>query len=135
MNCNYWSAGFYRVNYDTENWKLLINYLDSDDFVKIHPVNRAQLIDDALSLARAGELDYDTALSVTRYLHREVDFIPWYSALTNLAYLKRRLTGTENYENFKVMNNSYFLKLLTILRGIVQTYFNRKLKHIQKIYI
>ena len=95
-------TGFYRVNYDAANWKLLIDYLLSENYNKIHPVNRAQLIDDALNLARAGELDYETALDLTTYLSLENDYITWYAALNNLAYLRRRIVGTANFESFKV---------------------------------
>ena len=48
----------------------------------IHVVNRAQIMDDALNLAKSDLLDYETALSVTGYLSSEVEYIPWASALT-----------------------------------------------------
>jgi aminopeptidase N len=96
------SIGFYRVNYDEKNWYLLIKYLESEDYEKIHAVNRAQLLDDALNLARAGILKYSTALELTRYLEKEVDYIPWYSALNAFSFLNIRLTGTEIYPLFKV---------------------------------
>ena len=50
---NVQETGYYRVNYDDNNWKLLIKQLKADH-TKIHVNNRAQLIDDALNLARAG---------------------------------------------------------------------------------
>ncbi|PSN39002.1 Aminopeptidase N [Blattella germanica] len=105
---NVQETGYYRVNYDDENWNLLIEYLATNDFEKIHSVNRAQLLDDALNLARGGVISYDTALSITRYLSQETDYIPWYSALTGLSYLKLRLTGTSIESNFK----EYVLKLI-----------------------
>lgn len=47
------SKGYYRVNYDETNWRLLVQYLqDPTQYMKIAPANRAQLIDDALNLAR-----------------------------------------------------------------------------------
>lgn len=46
-------TGFYRVNYDNDNWNLLIQQLNSDHQV-IHVINRAQIINDAMELARAG---------------------------------------------------------------------------------
>ena len=52
------------------------------DHTTIHVINRAQIIDDALNLAKSGLLDYDTALSVTGYLSKEVEYIPWASALS-----------------------------------------------------
>lgn len=50
---NLQETGYFRVNYDEMNWKLLIRQL-KDDHSLIHQKNRAQLIDDALNLARAG---------------------------------------------------------------------------------
>ena len=45
-------AGYYRVNYGEENWKALTNILMLDPTDKISPINRAQLIDDVLHMAR-----------------------------------------------------------------------------------
>ena len=39
-------------------------------------------MDDALNLAKSGLLAYDTALSVTGYLSKEVEYIPWKASLT-----------------------------------------------------
>ena len=50
----------------------------------IHVINRAQIMDDALNLAKSDLLDYKTALGVTSYLSREVEYVPWASALTGL---------------------------------------------------
>ncbi|CAL4078622.1 unnamed protein product, partial [Meganyctiphanes norvegica] len=47
-------TGYYRVNYDIKNWMLLINQLTNEDHLAIHTLNRAQLIDDSLVLARGG---------------------------------------------------------------------------------
>jgi len=94
--------GYYRVNYDEKNWALLISYLKSDEYNKIHAVNRAQLLDDSLNLARAGVLPYGTALELAEYLVKEEDYIPWYSALTAFTFLNLRLTGTEVEPLFKV---------------------------------
>ena len=73
--------GYYRVNYDANNWKLLSNVLSSSDYNKIHVMNRAQLIDDSFNLVSAGYLnDYETAYDILKYLVNEDDFFPWYSA-------------------------------------------------------
>jgi aminopeptidase N len=94
--------GFYRVNYDENNWDLLISYLKSDNYGKIHPVNRAQLLDDSLNLARAGVLPYGTALELAKYLEKEGDYISWFSALTAFSFLNLRFTDTTVYPLFKV---------------------------------
>lgn len=61
----------------------------------IASVNRAQLLDDGLKLARYGNLDYSTALSLTKYLPNESDYVPWLSAANNLNYLTKQLYSTD----------------------------------------
>jgi len=95
-------AAFYRVLYNEENYKLLTDYLNSENHTNIHPLNKAQILDDSLNLARAGVLKYSTALDLTKYLENETDFIPWVSYFTALTFLNSRLTGTQDYDNFKV---------------------------------
>jgi hypothetical protein len=65
-------------------------------------VNRAQLLDDALNLARAGKLEYSLALQVTEYLQHDNDYIPWAAALNAFSFLNRRLTDDQGHEDFKV---------------------------------
>jgi len=102
LTFRYSFVGYYRVNYDENNWDLLINFLKSDNFEEIPPVNRAQLLDDSLNLARAGVLPYGTALYLVEYLEKDVDYIPWSSALTAFTFLNLRLTGTDGHSVFQV---------------------------------
>lgn len=95
-------TGFYRVNYDENNWMNIIEALRSDELESIHRINRAQLIDDSFNLARAGELNYDTPLNLIQYLSKEKDFIPWDSANAALNYLNIMLTGNPIYGKFNV---------------------------------
>ena len=74
----------------------------NEDHTKIHVINRAQIIDDALNLARAGHLKYELALGVTSYLNSETEYIPWAAALTALRHLEEMLKRTAAYGNFKV---------------------------------
>lgn len=63
----------------------------------ISVINRAQVIDDALNLAEAGQLDYETALNLTRYLKDEKDNVPWQSALAGLDYIDSMMSRTSGY--------------------------------------
>ncbi|XP_042891235.1 aminopeptidase N-like [Penaeus japonicus] len=90
---NLQETGYYRVNYDDHNWNLLIRQL-RDDHEAIHVVNRAQIIDDAMNLARAGQLSYATALDAYAYLKQEKDTLPWLSGLANIAYLQLMFQST-----------------------------------------
>lgn len=60
-----------------------------------------------MNLARAGILDYASALDVTKYLHHERDYVPWKAAINNLLYIDSMLIRTPNYDKMKVMNRMY----------------------------
>lgn len=92
--------------YDDVNYELLKDYLNSDNYINIHPLNRAQLLDDSLYLARAGLLSYSTALDLTTYLAAETDFVPWVSFYRALTFLNTRFAGTEDYDLFKVSQSA-----------------------------
>ncbi len=104
---NVQETGYFRVNYDDQNWKLIIDQLN-EDHEQIHVINRAQIIDDAMNLARAGKLSYEIALGVTSYLNNEVEYIPWTAALNGMSYINRMLKRTPSYGYFK----SYMRKLI-----------------------
>lgn len=47
------SVGYYRVNYDADNWRLLAEALrDVEQRDSIDPINRAQVLDDVFALAK-----------------------------------------------------------------------------------
>lgn len=97
------NIGYYRVNYDITNWQLLTDYLkDPETYSKIVSMNRAQIIDDALSLARAGKLDYRVALNLTQYLINERDYVPWRSALIAMSFIDSMLSSGPDYHLFRV---------------------------------
>ncbi|XP_026281351.2 aminopeptidase N-like isoform X2 [Frankliniella occidentalis] len=84
----------YRVNYDVSNWQMLIKELQGPKYdVKLAPTWRAQLLGDALALARAGELDYALALDLATYLGQEDDAVPWMVARRSFAFLEDHLEG------------------------------------------
>ncbi|XP_068228789.1 LOW QUALITY PROTEIN: aminopeptidase N-like [Palaemon carinicauda] len=93
---NVQETGFYRVNYDDDNWNLIIQQLKTDHEV-IHTINRAQIIDDAMDLARAGHLSYDIALDIYTYLGNETEYVPWKSAVNKLDYLVNLFQRTGAY--------------------------------------
>ncbi|XP_069189951.1 aminopeptidase N [Procambarus clarkii] len=111
---NIQETGYYRVNYDEDNWNLLIQQLNTDHQV-IHVINRAQIIDDAMDLAHAGQLSYNTALSVNGYLKAETEYTAWRTAINNLDYLEMMFTRTGGYGALR----RYLLSLLTPLYNAV----------------
>lgn len=76
--------------------------LDQRKYSSIAPSNRAQLIDDALNLARAGYLNYGISLNVTRYLVHETEYVPWKAAIGALNFIDSMLIKTSSYDKFKV---------------------------------
>ncbi|XP_076457360.1 aminopeptidase Ey-like [Babylonia areolata] len=84
--------GFYRVNYDESNWRALITQLNTDH-TKISLANRAQILMDSWSLARAGQLSYTVALSTLGYLQKETQHVAWRAALTEMHDLQALLSA------------------------------------------
>ncbi|CAM4627731.1 aminopeptidase N [Caretta caretta] len=89
-------TGYFRVNYDQENWNKLLSQLVTN-YEVIPVINRAQLIDDAFNLARAKHIDITLALKTTTYLKEEREYLPWSAALDNLAYFRLMFDRSEVY--------------------------------------
>jgi aminopeptidase N len=125
-------TGYYRVNYDTENWKLISEHLNDPEKYKEIPIsNRAQLIDDVMSLARSEYLDYSVALDLTRYVIHETDTIPWKAFLSKMSYINGMMRKEKDYGDFKVCNeySQFFVNFL--VKFHLQDYF---LQQILPIY-
>eukprot|EP00062_Callorhinchus_milii_P018000 gi/632971000/ref/XP_007901957.1/ PREDICTED: thyrotropin-releasing hormone-degrading ectoenzyme [Callorhinchus milii] len=104
-------TGYFRVNYDLRNWRLLIEQLMTNPEV-ISVGNRAGLIDDAFNLARAGYLPQHIPLEIICYLSKEKEFLPWHAASNVLRYLGKLVDRNKDY--------SIFCKY--ILQNVAQTY-------------
>lgn len=77
-------------------------------FDKIHVLNRAQIVSDAMNLARAGVLPYVIAMDTLSYLENEVEYYPWYSAFTAFKHLLLRFNSkTETARMLKVLMGNY----------------------------
>ncbi|XP_071050027.1 aminopeptidase N-like [Onthophagus taurus] len=94
-------TGFYRVNYDMNNWDRIINYLKTKTFTNVIPVNRAQLINDVFNLAKSGELSYTVALDLSMYMSEELDYLPIKTFLTEMVFLANKLERSEVEHLFK----------------------------------
>ena len=78
---NVQQLGFYRVNYDIQNWKLIEQALKHPNHSSIDPITRAQIISDSFHLSEAGYLDYEITLNLSTYLVSEMEYLPWSTAL------------------------------------------------------
>lgn len=115
---NVQETGFYRVNYDVTNWRLLTRALrDPANLAVFATTNRAQMVDDALNLARGGQLDYGVALDLTGYLRHETAYLPWKAALNAFSYIDSMLVDSGHYDKFK----AYVMDLLLPLYEEVGT--------------
>lgn len=74
---NLQQLGYYRVSYDLKNWQELAKVLNSEDFDKIHVLNRVQLLDDSINFAFGDYLDYNTVIELVAYLNRETEYTPF----------------------------------------------------------
>lgn len=90
------------MNYDIKNWQLLINQLHSSP-LKIHSLNRAQLIDDYFAFLNDGYLPFTLFFDLLGYLEFEVDPIPWYTSLRKFFEWNQLLEDTEIFPEFKVL--------------------------------
>ncbi|XP_050449677.1 uncharacterized protein LOC126850576 [Cataglyphis hispanica] len=76
---NLQQIGYYRVNYETDNWLNIARYLNNITlYKKIHVLNRAQIIDDAYYFVKTGQINLSTFLNLTEYLSHESDYVAWY---------------------------------------------------------
>lgn len=107
---NVQETGFYRVNYDDRNWGLLEKTLKSDRNL-INPVNRGQIINDAMNLAKVGILRYDVALPTTLYLDSEDSFAPWATAIDEFDYLNLMMQRSSSYIYYKLYITSKMNKV------------------------
>ena len=67
---NFEFGGYFRVNYDDENWELLADQL-MRNHTAIPLLSRAQLLDDAFVLALEGVVDWHVPKRLIRYLKYE----------------------------------------------------------------
>lgn len=98
-------SAYYRVNYDNNTWSQIIEELHNYSNENIDAINRAQLVDNELNLAKAGIISYERAFNVFTYLINETDYIPWLSTVSehNLIFFDNLLlTNKSTYDYFKV---------------------------------
>ncbi|XP_015596196.1 aminopeptidase N isoform X2 [Cephus cinctus] len=93
--------GYYRVNYDKENWELLSVVLNTNH-QEISSATRASIIDDVFSLARAGLTSYETAFDIIRYFRvNERNSVAWLTLWGHIKELNSALYDTMEYSNFQ----------------------------------
>ncbi|KAK3599710.1 hypothetical protein CHS0354_037183 [Potamilus streckersoni] len=104
---NVMQYGYYRVNYELNNWNALIKQLNTSH-TDIHTINRAQIINDGWNLAKSGEVDMLIALRMLEYLNKEDEYIPWSAAVSELNFVNTMLKRHALYGKF----STFMLKKL-----------------------
>ncbi|XP_070557378.1 aminopeptidase N-like [Ptychodera flava] len=105
--------GFYRVKYEDANWNKLATYLKENDHTTIPVRTRAQLLDDAFSIANAHQMDQVYSIKLLEYLSKETDYLPLYTAILRHGYTRDMLKRTAAYGYLErhmryLLNNSYW---------------------------
>ncbi|XP_032687770.1 uncharacterized protein LOC116851946 [Odontomachus brunneus] len=100
-------TGYYRVNYDYQNWDKICTYLNFHNYTQINVLNRAQLIDDAYYFVINNKLHSSVFVRLIRYLKRELHYVAWYPMFNILMYMSKYFELPES-ERFK----SYVLEIL-----------------------
>ncbi|NXV14122.1 AMPE aminopeptidase, partial [Cepphus grylle] len=126
-NINPDHIGFYRVNYDSQNWIRLTDLLanNHNDF---SDADRAGILDDAFSLARSGLVNYSVPLELTKYLIKETDYLPWHRVISSVTYLTDMLEDDTNlYPQFQ----EYFRNLVKPI--VDQLHWNDSGGHLERL--
>lgn len=63
--------------------------------------DRTHLIEEAFSLAEAGQLSYSMPLDLTKKLKEELDYVPWSVAYSMLLSLQPYLSNSQQESAFK----------------------------------
>lgn len=96
-------TGYYRVNYDADNWNALANALLGDDYKNIPLLSRAQLISDSMDFARTGRISYEIPMKILTYLGKtETEYFPWETTNTELNRIRNRIAWSSFSENYMV---------------------------------
>ena len=117
------AIGYYRVNYDKDNWDDIIDFLNNDpDFTTIPDENRAQLLDDAYSLAEAGYMSYDRISRLVGYLDREsLDaYVPLSVAIDILEFVEADTGNSDQY--FPVLKATLEAEIVNRYNAIKMVY-------------
>jgi len=99
-------TGYYRVNYDKRNWQDLIHYLNSENYMRIHVLNRAQIINDAFVFVRDRQINGTIFDNLINFLLRDTDYVAWYPVFQILKWWQNSFSLPES-RSIKVNNNSF----------------------------
>lgn len=94
-------TGFYRVLYDVDNYNLINGELNDGDLNKIHPINRAQILDDIQNFVLTERLAPKILCNSLTYLKRETSYAPWETAKRLFGEWNEKLRTSGKLSNFR----------------------------------
>ncbi|XP_006615840.1 aminopeptidase N [Apis dorsata] len=113
--------GMFPVNYDSCNWKMLSQFLQSPNREKIPVLTRAKLLHDSWNLAYSGELCFGIALNMTLFLKEERSHVVWEPVFMMIDHIGRRIEGTEVYPKFEAYIRTLLKPLYEELNKNIET--------------
>lgn len=101
------AKGYYRINYDHENWLRIIRFL-KEDHRRIPVQTRARILDDAFMFAKTNALSFRVPLEMCEYLRGKEDtYVPllvFASHFDSTRVLLRKVVDTKAMEvSLKIM--------------------------------
>lgn len=111
MIINTQQSNYYRVFYESQILREIGLILQANQHSGIHVNNRASIIDDLFTFARAGMKDYDELLEFMEYMATEVEYLPWQAAFKGFDYIAQRLTLAQHHKFqeylYEILNKVY----------------------------
>ncbi|KYN14166.1 Glutamyl aminopeptidase, partial [Trachymyrmex cornetzi] len=84
-------TGYYRVSYDIKNWQKITRYLNSNNYTKIHVLNRAQIIVDAFILMLDDRMNGYSFVQLITYLSKDRNHVAWQSLFEIIKHMPKVL--------------------------------------------
>ncbi|GLV31099.1 uncharacterized protein CBL_12173 [Carabus blaptoides fortunei] len=116
IKLNHREVGYYRVNYTADMWALL-----AQNIQVMSISDRTHLLDDAFSIAHAGQLSYQVPLDMTKYLVNETEYVPWTVAASKFKGLKTLIQSNAVYSKLQTHVQTLLNKLYTDLSWEVKS--------------
>jgi len=102
---NPYQTGFFRVNYQAEDWQRLVPAVES---LELPASDRLGIQNDAYSLSRAGLLPVTQFLSLARAYSNETDASVWGDLSSNLRDIEVMLSDDPSYSRFQAFARGIF---------------------------
>ncbi|XP_044587078.1 thyrotropin-releasing hormone-degrading ectoenzyme-like [Cotesia glomerata] len=134
---NIQQLGYYRVFYDDKNWNFIINYLNSENYHKIHPINRAVIIAEIEELYRKNDGYLSKLFKLLWYLRQEKDHLPLMKAIRPLNtilnlmninrgilndFISKILSPIITFLNYEYENGKYFYYTASLRLNFLRIY-------------